>query len=457
MDYIAKQASQVENTGGLLVAALTQGMGDRPKSSEADVVANAGGLGVPIRSGVASPRLTLSIDITKMPSSSDLAKDHHLALALAALCNCIYQILEYQESVSHESFQVIGDTTRLISAPNAVSGPSRSLTSLMLAETPDPSQNSQLEDLALRVSNAQAVRHKIDISRYPAAIQSLWEEIDVLMLHVQNVGHIRSSSAEPPTYEEALRASQVQGPSQDQASVLETKATKSSRTRPDELDRILNVIDRLVAVAPRLVNQTVYLTPEKERIMSAAALAALIEKLVKNRVHYDDQRGVFSPTGKGTTALNILIDQITKSGQRRMSSQRAETTPAFQQKLELGRLSGVVERQSRSRFTNQDWISPETKLLEDLARLNGDLAKSTKQMEDQRYVVSSKKQMEMFVTSVFGKLDRMSERRMQNQDAVSPTDLKSQRFDELDRIMDRMSPSLSNQRSVLRSSSVSKT
>ena len=56
----------------------------------------------------------------------------------------------------------------------------------------------------------------------------------------------------------------------------------------------------------------------------------------------------------------------------------------------------------------------------------------------------------MYLTSLTAKVDRMEERRMSNQDALTPHQMKEAKWAEIEKAMDRLSPALTEQRAAPR-------
>ncbi|KAJ3411826.1 hypothetical protein HDV05_001668 [Chytridiales sp. JEL 0842] len=301
---------------------------------------------------------------------NSLHNDHTLAVALAALCNQLYRLLETESNAVH-------DLAHSLANPTA----------------------ENINDLIQRAEEVHGHRPQNETTVTPEQ-RALWAEIDRLMTLVHAICIARGDLATPPPgYDESNR----------HASAIQTM----------ELNSVLSAIDRVAHFAPRLFNQTVTLTDQQERVISAAALTSLIERLMAGRKEFENQRSAPANTTRLGT-LNSLVDQITKASERTLSNQRVEMSSSMQNNLEMSKLVGAVEKQNTRRFKNQDWESREVRLLKDLTKLHSELMDASKKMETQRFVLSPAKERDMFMINVMGRLDRMEDRRFGNQDAVNP-------------------------------------
>jgi hypothetical protein len=234
---------------------------------------------------------------------TSLHNDHTLAIALATLCNQLYRLLETE---SHH-------------APE------------LLLNLPSPDIDT-VNELMQRADELQGQRPQAN-TVMTIEQRAMWAEIDRLMTLVQAICIARGELSElPPTYDEV--------------------ANQTRTVHSLELNHVLSAIDRVVHFAPRLFNQTVTLTDSQERVISAAALTALIERLMAGRKEFENQRAEPSNTTKLGT-LNTLVDQITKASERTLSNQRVELSSKKQNTLEINRIAGIVEKQSARRMQNQ--------------------------------------------------------------------------------------------------------
>ncbi|KAG0207504.1 hypothetical protein BGX28_001281 [Mortierella sp. GBA30] len=189
------------------------------------------------------------------------------------------------------------------------------------------------------------------------------------------------------------------------------------KTRFD-LHNVMSAIERLSKVAPRMDNQRVQLSTGQKRQIAQAHVAHTIERLSKGR--WEDQRADESLTLERTRDLNGLVTQIVESAKAGYSTQRAELSAKLQWKLEGARIGDKIVRGEKMRMANQDWSSPETVLLKDMTRLTNALyqqSSASKAFATQRFTVSEDKARNMALQGIISKIERVSGRRMGNQDA----------------------------------------
>ncbi|KAF9955258.1 hypothetical protein BGZ72_003916 [Mortierella alpina] len=208
--------------------------------------------------------------------------------------------------------------------------------------------------------------------------------------------------------------------------------TSASVAGPDDektrfdLNNVMSAIERLSKVAPRMDNQRVQLSTSQKRQMAQAHVAHTIERLSKGR--WEDQRAEVPTATQRTRDLNGLVNQIVESARASYSTQRAELSPKQQWKLEGARIGDKIERGEKMRMANQDWASPESVLLKDMTRLTNALyqqSSSSKAFATQRFTVSEDKAKNMALQGIISKIERVSGRRLENQDAMPPLCNKS--------------------------------
>lgn len=460
---IAEKANEIPD-GGEVAAALKQSSSDRSKSSEILRRSNEA-LNVPhsTEDGIPRSRASSVMPNTQQPSppssptmgmlrlGDEMLTDHGLALALAALCNGLYQILDSDLAASQVPKQLLaadGTATMELQTGNA---------------------EAMYDEMVQKMSLVQNRRVDIDISTLSPEQQALWAEIDRLMVLVQTICSIRKQQPhQPPSYEEAMEMSK-----------LDSKPAIKGRISSDELTQVLSAIDRVIRMAPRLDNQSVLLNARQEKVMSAAALTALIDRLNRGKENFQSQRAI-STSQHRFAALQRLVDQITSAGERSLSNQRVSLSADQKDRMEIGRLGRVWDRQEKSRFKNQvykldcntlggivihmaliyqDYITREQRLLADLSKLHAELSKTeSRKFAAQRYEVSTQKQRDMFMNGLGARVGRLEERRMSNQDALSVSARKEQKFEELEKMLDRMPAGLGMQRAspAMRKPSISR-
>ncbi|KAH9271758.1 hypothetical protein BASA83_006128 [Batrachochytrium salamandrivorans] len=203
----------------------------------------------------------------------------------------------------------------------------------------------------------------------------------------------------------------------------------------DELTKVIKAIDHICNIAPRMDNQTVSLSDSKRRDISAAQLIGLIERLNRGAAHYADQRAC--STTKLST-LNFLMDAIAQSAKRRLDSQRFTMSAEQSRNMDMNKLGGLVEHAQKYRLANQDWMSREQRMCEDLAILQN-LAANTSElrMPNQRFELTAEKQRNMFICKIGGSIERGEQRRLTNQEAIlDKEELREFQFLEVEGILD---------------------
>ncbi|KAF9144117.1 hypothetical protein BGX30_013807 [Mortierella sp. GBA39] len=205
------------------------------------------------------------------------------------------------------------------------------------------------------------------------------------------------------------------------------------KTRID-LNNVMGAIERLSRVAPRMDNQRVQMSPTQKKQMAQANVSSTIDQI--SRYQWGERAGSSSSSAvrRQTAAvdpipaeksrdLNKLMNQIAESAKAGFTTQRAEFSPRQQWKLEGARIGDKIERGEKMRLKDQDWQSPESVLIKDMTRLTNALYQqtaSTEAFETQRYTMTEDKARNMALQGILSKIERVSGRRMGNQDALPP-------------------------------------
>ncbi|KAJ3004434.1 UNVERIFIED_CONTAM: hypothetical protein HDU68_005117, partial [Siphonaria sp. JEL0065] len=337
-----------------------------------------------------------SAPIVAKPPTETLASapmsDDTLALALASLCNALYRVL---------------DTIDVNRAPTGMSPSIDSATARTTVEI------QELSNHAKEIAELQSLSGNASLSPEQ---KTLWLEIDKMMALVHTLCLTRCHVLEkPPSYDDHVVATLRRG----------------SMLSMEELHCVAEAIERVIRTAPKMFDQTVTLSARQERMMDEAAITGLIDRLFQGREDFQAQRA--SPDSY--INMNRLVDQIVKSSKRSMDNQRVQLSENYQQKMESAKLLTVVEKQAKTRFKNQDWVSKETQLINELAQLQTNLMTACRGMPNQRVELTDLKEKEMFLGRLVGRMQADST--FDNQTAVSIT--KKKKDDELDKIMDRIS------------------
>ncbi|KAG0376558.1 hypothetical protein BGX24_007585 [Mortierella sp. AD032] len=253
--------------------------------------------------------------------------------------------------------------------------------------------------------------------------------------------HEKSDQAAITLAEDHSRAKGGMTRVSNRTSRINASGIDDEKTRYD-LNNVMGAIEHLSKVAPRLDNQRVPLSPTQKRQMAQANVAGTIGQLSKNSIQWGDRAGSSSssssaaaafrrrsaavepmPTAEKNRDLNKLMNQIAESAKAGLSGQRAEFSPRQQWKLEGARIGDWIERGEKMRLKDQEWQSPESVLIKDMTRLTNALYQQTTSTEafaTQRYTMTEDKARNMALHGIISKLERVSSRRMGNQDALPP-------------------------------------
>ncbi|KAI9288887.1 hypothetical protein BC943DRAFT_123760 [Umbelopsis sp. AD052] len=350
--------------------------------------------------------------------------DYQFACALAALLSNVYKILE-EDNHSTTDISDIQDRDSMLD----------SLRTEMIAIRKEHAPPST-------TTNEQA---------------SLWEELDKLMDVVAALAVER-----PPQYDEAVRETESNHfDSQEEKSRLdftvpsdklppyneqEDMAAETSSIANDEkarkdLDSLLNIMERVSSLAPRLNNQRVELTEKQAREMAALAIGKAIERVSGRRLN--EQRASLREA-EDSYALKNLMQQISQSAERSFVNQRAELNP-----------SSIASKKLAAKTPE----TPETEyeLLNELSNFVDKVTKLSfnSRLNKQRYQLSSAQERAVFINSIVKKVDRLQTFRLQNQDAAPPQKILSEQeaTQEMLVILERVQSSrkqFDNQRATLK-------
>ncbi|KAG0352169.1 hypothetical protein BG005_008366 [Podila minutissima] len=260
-----------------------------------------------------------------------------------------------------------------------------------------------------------------------------------------------SGSLEPPNANITRRTSR--------RGMAITGGLEDEKTRYD-LNNVMSAIERLSKVAPRMDDQRVQLSESQRRTMDGADVAHKIERLSRGR--WENQRAASHSTsyvkrpnernGEGssitaasverTRDLNNLVNQIVESAKASYTNQKAEFSPRQQWKLEGSKIGDRIERGEKMRMSDQDWQAPEQVLLKDMTRLTNALyqqSATSQAFATQRFTLTEDKARTMALQGIISKIERLSDRRMDNQDALPPAPSTKSRAS-----LERDSPAIRN-------------
>ncbi|KAL7317958.1 hypothetical protein PS15m_004246 [Mucor circinelloides] len=366
-----------------------------------------------------SPPATSISDVYRIldahPQRQFNAQDYTLACSLAALLNDVYRLLELNSTQQQD----------------------------LLKTEQEEDVNLLQQELHDQVSIFQRKRAagimSIDETDASQEMIMLWDEMDHLMnivckLAVQQ--QQQQQQQEPPAYDEMLLTTKDAihaDDEQDDASftppppaydaitphgfILKEKKTAETTTTTTasagDLDQLLDAIDRLSHVAPRLNNQRVDLTEKQVKELAAATLGKTVQRLSRGRM--EDQR---APLPKHQV-LQDLVQQIQKSASRSLDNQRVALNVEQRKNMDFASIHGVLKRLDRGRFADQDWISHEEHLINDLTHTTDLLVKSLNRpaYNRQRFSLSAAKERTLFMSGLFNKVESLEGYRLVNQDA----------------------------------------
>jgi len=114
-----------------------------------------------------------------------------------------------------------------------------------------------------------------------------------------------------------------------------------------ELNSVINAIDSLLKSSPRFNNQCVQINAESRKKFQLMGVMSVVDRMTRTRLN--DQRA----TPNQLDRVNKLIDLLNNSLVRQYVEQRFTISPDKERRMELGRISHLVEKSKNSRLTNQ--------------------------------------------------------------------------------------------------------
>jgi len=177
-----------------------------------------------------------------------------------------------------------------------------------------------------------------------------------------------------------------------------------------ELNSVINAIDSLLKSSPRFNNQCVQFNSESKKKFQLMGVLSVVDRMTRTRLN--DQRA----TPNQLDRVNRLIDLLNNSLVRQYVEQRFTITPDREKRMELGRISHLLEKSKNSRLTNQDWVSKKLireKEIEDIFEQS-----KYQTLENQRFVMAPSKERDMYFNSLLNRVGKLDSYRLSNQDAV---------------------------------------
>ncbi|KAI8643393.1 hypothetical protein BD408DRAFT_442610 [Parasitella parasitica] len=395
----------------------------------------------PMTRSKSTPFATSISDVYKIldahPQRQFNAQDYTLCCSLAALLNDVYRLLELNSSNQQDLLKI----------------EQKEDVGLLQQELHDQVSIFQRKRAAGIMS--------IDETDASQEIVMLWDEMDHLM---NIVCKLATQQQQPPAYDINLElflttkddtsASLFAPPPPAYESVTSNNFVVKDKKSPKaietpttgDLDQLLNAIDRLSHVAPRLNNQRADLTEKQVKELAAATLYKTVERLLRDRM--ENQR---APLPKHQV-LQDLVQQIQKSASRSLDNQRVALSSQQQRDMDFASIHGILKRLDRGRYTDQDWISHEELLINDLTHTTDLLVKSLDRpaYNRQRFSLSAAKERTLFISGLFNKVESLEGYRLVNQDAELPSNDSIADNEDLQQLLNNIykssKPQLDNQR-----------
>ncbi|KAF8951964.1 hypothetical protein BGZ52_008824 [Haplosporangium bisporale] len=385
------------------------------------------------------------------------SQEYQMACALAAMLACVYRILNRMQESRQEQEQ---DWTELDKLMDEMSDLLRVVESLednnpQVEETQKRAQGKEgltasrivvatEEQLSNPFHDRYQLSSNIDTSIQETHDKISFDQQTLDMAVSDDLPQYDDHFREAPQYREKAGSLEPPGANitrrTSRRSMAVSGGLEDEKTRYD-LNNVMSAIERLSKVAPRMDDQRVQLSASQERTMDGANVAHKIERLSRGR--WEDQRASSPSTSsvkrsnprnaegssnaasvERTRDLNNLVSQIVESAKASYTNQKAEFSPRQQWKLEGSKIGDRIERGEKMRMSDQDWQAPEKVLLKDMTRLTNALyqqSATSQAFATQRFTLTEDKARTMALQGIISKIERLSDRRMDNQDALPPS------------------------------------
>ena len=129
----------------------------------------------------------------------------------------------------------------------------------------------------------------------------------------------------------------------DKNTILKDILSSIDRLEVFILDNPVDVFDKLYTIKGKMENQTFHLTPYKEKMMDFTKTLELIQKHQSN---LGDQRA-------GMNGLSTIVNKIPIKENIHFEKQKYHPSKEFEEKLEIAKLSKIIDRIERSKLSNQ--------------------------------------------------------------------------------------------------------
>lgn len=321
--------------------------------------------------------------------------DYQLACALAALLSNVYKLLEGDNQSVAES-SAIQDHNNMLGSLRDEMLLFRMEHSLPRSTT---SEQASLWEELNRLMDVVAALASDRPPKYDDAVRDNDSSEHEAVVSEKALTYLTSTSEKLPAYDEQEEKIPKSGVSND------------DKARRD-LESLLNVMERVSNLAPRLNNQRVELSERQAREMAALAIGNAIEKASGRRLN--EQRASLKGV-EDSLALKQLIQQISKSAERSLGNQRAKLRPVST----TSELEQVLDPSGTS--------ETEYQLLNEVASFVDKLSKPSfrSRFNKQRYQLSSTQERDIFINNIVKKVDRLQHCRLDNQDAILPHKIQS--------------------------------
>ncbi|CEP19675.1 hypothetical protein [Parasitella parasitica] len=398
-------------------------------------------LSTPMTRSKSTPPATNISDVYRIldahPQRRFNAQDYTLCCTLAALLNDVYRLLELNSSNQQDLLETkqkedVGLLQQELHDQVSIFQRKRAVGIMSIDETDASQEMIMLWD---------EMDHLMNIVCKLATQQQQPPAYDVnheLFLTAKDDAGTSVFAPPPPAYESVASNNFI---------VKEKKGQKAIETpTTGDLGQLLSAIDRLSHVAPRLNNQRADLTERQAKELAAATLYKTIERLSRGRM--EDQR---APLPKHQV-LQDLVLQIQKSASRSLDNQRVALSAQQQRDMDFASIHGILKRLDRGRYTDQDWISHEEHLINDLTHTTDLLVKSLDRpaYNRQRFSLSAAKERTLFISGLFNKVESLEGYRLANQDAEFPSNDSIADNEDLQQLLNNIykssKPQLDNQR-----------
>jgi len=145
--------------------------------------------------------------------------------------------------------------------------------------------------------------------------------------------------------------------------------------------------------------------------------------------------------------LEEILEKLRKISVR-LESQAYEWKPENDKLIKSSALSEAIEKSETRRIAEQDWVNPQIQKNNDLETLGGKIDKLSKDYQGQKYYVTESMIKKMYVAKIKGHLETLGRPKMEDQRAMTPTQLKNHKFEEVTTILNKLPPRIDDQSAI---------